>query len=530
MIDGPPQPGSAQERAVFLELQERLAPMFRDRYADPLAERTVVVIPGLSLDQETLGLIAGARYYEERQLSMLMLLRLPRTRVVFVTSMPVDPVIVDYYLSLLSGVPSGHARRRLTLLSAYDGGPGSLTSKILSRPRLLERIRDAIVHRDAAHLTCFNATADEITLAVRLAIPLYACDPALGWLGTKSGSRQVFREAGVELPEGIEYLRSTLELTEALAELKRRQPRLRRAVVKLEEGFSGEGNAIFDMHDLSAPSLSPAQLATELSQRLHPEADGLSPKQFLAKFETMGGIVEAWLEGAEKRSPSVQMRITPTGELELISTHDQLLGGHSGQVFLGSTFPADERYRLTLQALGLRVGEALRDHGVLGRFSVDFITVQEKAGWRHHAIEVNLRKGGTTLPFQMLQFLTAGQYDSQLGVFLTPTGQQRVYFATDNLCRDEYRRLTPEDLVDIIVAQRLHFDATRQQGIVFSLIGAMSEFGKLGVVSISDSPEHAQAQYRRAVAAIDHEVGVTNDRMSVTCRDETPGRQEYPPL
>ena len=501
-------PGSDREREIFLSLQARLEPMFREVYADPLAERTVVVIPGLSLDQETLAHIAGAPHYEERQLSMLMLLRLPRTRVVFVTSTPVDPVIIDYYLSLLSGIPSGHARRRLTLLSAYDSSARSLTSKILARPRLLQRIRDAVADPATAHLSCFNATGEEVALAVRLGIPLYACDPALARFGTKSGSRQAFREAGVPLPDGSEGLRTLDELYAALAALKQRNPDLRRAVVKLEEGFSGEGNAVFDFGKAEAAAVAPAWVAREMPHRLAPEAAGLGAEAYLAKFAQMGGVVEAWLEGEDKRSPSVQMRITPIGTLEIISTHDQLLGGHSGQVFLGSTFPADARYRASLQTAGARIGELLRNRGVLGRFSVDFITVREGDTWQHHAIEINLRKGGTTLPFHMLQFLTAGRYDPERCEFLTPTGQQRVYYATDNLCRPEYRKLTPDDLVDLIVEHRLHFDPTQQQGVVFNLIGALSEFGKLSLISIADTHAHAEDLYRRTVAVIDREVGV----------------------
>lgn len=503
------QPGS--ERGIFLSLQTRLEPMFREVYADPLAERTVVVIPGLSLDQETLAHIVGAPHYEERQLSMLMLLRLPRTRVVFVTSTPVDPVIIDYYLSLLSGIPSDHARRRLTLLSAYDSSARSLTSKILARPRLLQRIRDAVADPATAHLSCFNATDAEVALAVRLGIPLYACDPALAQFGTKSGSRRAFREAGVPLPDGSEGLRNLDELYQALAALKQRNPDLRRAVIKLEEGFSGEGNAVFDFDKSQADAVVPAWIEREMPHRLAPEAVGLSIEAYLAKFARMGGVVEAWLEGEDKRSPSVQMRITPIGTLEIISTHDQLLGGHSGQVFLGSTFPADARYRGSLQAAGARVGEILRSGGVLGRFSVDFITVREGDAWSHHAIEINLRKGGTTLPFQMLQFLTAGRYDPERCEFLTPTGQQRVYYATDNLCRPEYRKLTPDDLVDLIVEHRLHFDPTYQQGVVFNLIGALSEFGKLSLISIADTHAHAEDLYRRTVAVIDREVGVGLD-------------------
>ena len=71
---------------------------------------------------------------------MLMLLRMPRTHLVFVTSQQVPTAIVDYYLHLLPGVPLRHARGRLTLLSCHDSSDVPLTQKILDRPRLLDRI------------------------------------------------------------------------------------------------------------------------------------------------------------------------------------------------------------------------------------------------------------------------------------------------------------------------------------------------------------------------------------------------------
>ena len=88
-------------------------------------------------------------------------------------------------------------------------------------------------------MTCFNSTALERSLAVRLGIPLYGNDPQLNYLGTKSGSREAFREAGIPLPDGFEHLRDKDDVFEAVVELKRRKPRLRRAAIKLDEGFSG---------------------------------------------------------------------------------------------------------------------------------------------------------------------------------------------------------------------------------------------------------------------------------------------------
>src|ERR671917_696245 len=242
---GVPLPGSAEELRRFERIQERLAPLFRRVFPYPRAPRTVVVVPSLTLDTEELAKISGVHHYEERLLCMLMLLRMPRTHLVFVTSQPIATAIVDYFLHLLPGVPLRHARRRLTLLSCHDASDEPLTKKILERPRLIERIRAAIPDTGAAHMSCFNSTALERSLAVRLDIPLYGNDPELNYLGTKSGSREVFREAGIPLPDGFEHLRDKEDIVEAAVELKRRNPHLRRVAVKLDEGFSGEGNAVF---------------------------------------------------------------------------------------------------------------------------------------------------------------------------------------------------------------------------------------------------------------------------------------------
>lgn len=379
---------------------------------------------------------------------------------------------------------------------------------MLDRPRLLERIRTAIADPDSAHLTCFNATALERTLAVRLGIPLYASDPALAHLGSKSGARRVFREAGLCMPDGFEDLRDVDDMAGALVELKRRDPALRRAVVKLNDGFSGERNAVFDFGDASGMGLR-AWVRDALPARLRFEAAGERWERYACKFATMGGVVEAWVEGSQKRSPSVQCRVNPLGAPEVISTHDQILGGPAGQVFLGCTFPAAPDYRLEIQEAGRRVTDVLARRGALGRLSVDFVTVPEPSpeggAWTHYAIEINLRKGGTTHPYLMLEFLTDGHYDEDTGDFLTLGGEPRYYLASDNLVSERYRGLIPRDLIDIVVYHGLHFHGAMQQGVVFHLIGALSEFGKLGVLCIGDSPEAARRYYDDTVRVLDLE-------------------------
>ena len=498
-------PGSPEELARFAALQRALPPLFRDAFPDPAAPQTVVVVPSLSLDAAELRKLEGAPHYEERLLCLLMLLRRPRTHVVYVTSQPVAEGIVDYYLNLLAGVPPSHARRRLHLLSCYDGSAAPLTEKVLARPRLLARIRAAVPDARAAHLTCFNATPLERTLAVRLGLPLYAPDPALAHLGTKSGSRELFRRAGVPLPDGHENLRDAADAAAALAALKRRHPGQRRAVVKLNDGFSGEGNALFSYDGAPSGRALEGWARAALPERLRFEAAGETWEAFEPRLEAMGGVVECFLEGGETRSPSVQCRVDPLGGVSVISTHDQVLGGPSGQVFEGCTFPADPAYARDLHAMGTRVSGLLRDEGVVGRFAVDFVSRRRGDAWEHAAIEINLRKGGTTHPYLMLQFLTDGAYDPGTAVYRTPAGRACCYHATDNLRDPAYRGLSPDDLIDIAVSHGLHFHAATQQGVVFHLIGALSQHGKLGALCIADTVERATALHHATVAVLARE-------------------------
>ncbi len=281
----------------FRRLQARLPELFMRIFPHPRVARTVVVVPSLTLDTEQLQKIEGVHHYEERMLFLLMLLQLPNTKLVYVTSQPIPPSVVDYFLHLLPGIPSIHAKRRLTMLPCYDGSSIPLAQKILNRPRLIARILSAIAVTEDAHLSCFTTTPLERELALRLGIPVYGNDPALSYLGNKSCGREILREAGILVPDGCENLRSEKEIADALCELKARQPSLRRAVIKLNEGFSGEGNSVFDLHD--CPSLGCSDwLRRELPRRIQFEAKTEQWEHYQEKFQDMGGVVEAFVEGA----------------------------------------------------------------------------------------------------------------------------------------------------------------------------------------------------------------------------------------
>jgi hypothetical protein len=501
-----PAPGSAEEKTMFGNIQQSFYKQYEKVFPDKLAPRTVVIIPSLTLDTEILSKVKGFIHYEERMLCLLMLLRMPLTKIIYVTSIPVPNVIIDYYLHLLPGITGMHARKRITMLSCYDASAKPLTQKILERPRLIEQIKQNISDLPSAHLTCYNITPLEKTLAVRLGIPLFGTDPELFYEGSKSGGRKTFRSCGVNFPDGFEDLKTRDDVVNALAALKRKHPSIRKAVLKMNDGFSGDGNAIYTYPDIAVDEMPEKNIDATLSQQLKTVARDVSEKLFFEKFYEMGGIAEEFLEGDEKASPSVQCVIGPDKQIQIVSTHDQLLGGDDGQIFLGAIFPADNQYSISLAAEGKKIAKALADKGALGRFAIDFISVkQNDDSWKHYAIEINLRKGGTTHPFLMLQFLTDGKYNADTGEYLTGTDNKRFYFASDNVSNEKYIGLTPHDLIEIAIFHSLMYDSTTQEGVMFHLVGALSEHGKLGLVCIGSSPQRAKEFYDKAISVLDDE-------------------------
>jgi hypothetical protein len=489
----------------FETLQAKLVPLWqsiRNFSQDP---QTIVVVPSMNVDAG----IAGVRQQalEERFLFLLLLLRQPMARLVYVTSQAIHPDVIDYYLDLLPGVFSGHARKRLFLVSPLDGSPSPLTKKLLERPKLIEHIRSLILDPNRSHLVPYNTTEMERDLAMRLGIPMYGADPKTFHLGTKSGARKIFGEEGVSYPLGIEDLHSPDDLVRAILRIRRQKPSIKKVVAKLNERVSGLGNANIDLAGLPDPG-DPLEERSVLErvEAMQFESPKMTWEQYSSKLSSTGGIVEELISGRDFRSPSAQLRVTPLGDVEALSTHDQMLGGPSGQAYLGCKFPASPEYGPAIMREGLKVGRRLKEEGVLGRFALDFVAVlNERDEWEVYAIEINLRKGGTTHPFLTLQFLTDGTYDEQSGVFLTPRGEPKCFVASDHVHSPAYKVFTHGDLFDIAARHGLHFDQSRQKGIVFHMVNGVGEQGSLGLTAVGNTREEAEALYHQTVGILDAE-------------------------
>ncbi len=421
-------------------------------------------------------------------LHLLMLHHVPAVQLVFVTSARPSWRVLDYYLSLLPPTERRDVRARIRFLEVPDPRPRSVTDKLLDRPDLIAELCD-VVGESVAYIEPWNVTESESRLARRLGLPLNGTAHELWPLGFKSSGRRIMRSAGVPVAFGVEDVRSLDDVVAAVEEVRRRRPGATGVVVKTDNSGAGDGNRILEFSDL--PTALLVRAAVESWEPWY--------REDLAR----GGAVEEYLVGGEVAFPSVQVEIAPGWHVEVVSTHEQLLGGPTGQSYVGCRFPADPAYAAALAGYGTAVGLALAERGALGRLSVDFIAVRGRGGeWETYGLEINLRKTGTTHPFAALANLVPGQFDPAAGRWVGTEGTERCYRSTDNLLDPAWRGRSARDVIASIRRAGLQFDRRTTTGVVMHAFCGLDIDGRLGLTAIGSSSEEADRLYQEAVEVL----------------------------
>ena len=146
----------SEKRAAFAKRLGPLAP-------SELEEGTIIVLPSVTFPPEELKKIVAIQHYEERLLCLLLLLRNPHLRMLFVSSLRIPEPIVDYYLSFLDDPRD--AADRLYVLSVGDASPRALTEKVLEDPYAAKRIAELGAATEHAYILPFNVTELEAELS-----------------------------------------------------------------------------------------------------------------------------------------------------------------------------------------------------------------------------------------------------------------------------------------------------------------------------------------------------------------------------
>ena len=232
---------------------------------------------------------------------------------------------------------------------------------------------------------------------------------------------------GIAFPDGCLEVFSPDELIDETIKLWKKYPDHHKYVVKLNDGVAGDGNAVLHLEKDPA-SLEEKDLRSYIEQQLNDMdfvADTENWGTFIEKGTQKGFLVEMWVEGENVHSPSAQALIRDADDVMMLSTHEQILDKEAESEYLGCYFPADKGYRQRLQEYCQRVGKVLAANGARDRYAIDFVVTENtKEGESHYdvfAIEINLRSGGTTYPYEAARALCGATLDSN-GALLTADG------------------------------------------------------------------------------------------------------------
>lgn len=474
----------------FAEIQAHLPKALEANRPGSAEPHVVVALPSLSVAESLLAhYVERLPALEHRYLhAQLMLTRIEDCQFVFISCQAPSSEVLDYYLALVPADLRDDMTARMRILEVPDRTARPVAAKLLDRPDLIADLRSSFRGR-TAFIEPWNVTQYEVELACQLGIPINGTSPELWPLGFKSAGRRLFLEAGVPMPYGRENVVSIDEAVEATLAVTSARPAAVGVVIKTDDSAAGDGNQVIRFDG------SPE--AVELRARIE-----AFPEWYLADL-IAGSVVEELITGHTVTSPSVQVDILPSGEPFVLATHEQVLGGPDGQVYVGCRFPASPDYAARLGRYGHAVGEALARRGALGRFSVDFMCAQVVNGnWDVFALEINLRKGGTTHPYAALRNLAPGHYDIDSGQWITGDGSPRYYESSDNVVNPSWLGRPPGEVIRAVSNAGLQFDPFSRTGVVLHMLSCLAIDGRLGMTAIGRSAPEAGQLYASTVEVL----------------------------
>jgi hypothetical protein len=481
----------------FARVQQKLGAALDANRQGSTVQHVMIALPSYSVSESLLSHYRDrVPSLEHRYLNALVVPgRIESCEIVYISTRAPLPEVFDYYLELIPKAKRDATRERITIFELDDGTPRSVAKRLLERPDLITKVREHVGTRPA-FIEPWNVTESEVSLALALDMPINGTAPELRPIAFKSAGRRLFAEAGVPAPFGREDVRTTDDVIAAVHAVRANRAETAGIVIKHDDSGAGDGNAVVD--------LAPMADAPDPDAWLRATVDAL-PEWYRTDL-ALGGVVEERIAGERFSSPSAQVDLRPDGLVTVLATHEQVLGGPGGQVYLGCRFPADPAYAPVLAEHAARIGERLAAQGAIGRFSVDFVAAASADGpWDVYAIEVNLRKGGTTHPYAALRNLVPGRYDTGAGRWIAEDGTTRAYSSTDNLVDESWLGLAPADVIRAVRDAGLQFDPTTGTGTVLHMLSGLAIDGRFGLTAIAPTPAEAETMFegvRTAVVAL----------------------------
>ncbi|CAF1395000.1 unnamed protein product, partial [Didymodactylos carnosus] len=521
----------------------------RRRWPQIQSQRRVIVhLPSLGLTHRVRRKLNNLPVRENFQIGRLCDIYDPNVDVIYVSPMPINNEVLQYYNKLVNLRPSVEKGELVQQDNAHRF--------MIVVPEALHSFPNLIRGREAYMVTGVSHF-DDLYLAEYLDIAVIGCEPEVSYLySSKSGSKRVFEAATVPLPYGEFDVYNQQQLYESLAQLIIEHLDVQRWLFKIDDDYDGLGIAYCDVVKYLpcyktvlkeaarfgdkwahkwAQEHSYAKVLSELPDVLEQHTIYVNKTQFsnwnifLKVFLTQGGIIEAYPPSDSVTSLTVCIFIEPDGQIRVLCSGDHL---HAESEFScwGLSFPQSSVDPTELNSYCQKIAEQCKQRNIFGYLDIDFVTFIDAKSDKQQlwAVDLSIGYSEHVSMYNVMRYVTTGKFDSSQHLFdvsikqtkrlrnwqngapeQTTIAKSRYAVWSSRLHHTNLSVLHYSVFFQMCRAHGVGFDIKEKQGSVFTLLEC-DRHENLGMISIGETLQGTLSNFAYNLNSINQEITTNN--------------------